>query len=295
MYAPHPQTHVSSFSDLLLTQEGWQLQTTWPKLSWPLASSWVWAMKGADMRLEWKERGWVCYSKHLSLQAWPWSVETALLTWAIAPAGSAVFLGFWFLWALVTPFLSLNPSGLQVAMPFFSRVCWFPYPCPYLWGRPFIKLSWVKFLWVCPLCPARPRVIEWPSPLILFPRNYSFLSLHCSLSSFLGWICMTPPCLQPAQLPYPHVTARWYPKSTLGMLLSHLSFCDPSLLFRPQPNSLPAYKALHGVASAGFSFHVLMVLPLMHSMLQLQGTTGLIPCPSSMLLLDQENSCTSND
>lgn len=73
------------------------------------------------------ERGWVCYSRHLSPGAWPGSVGTALLTRATAPAGSALCLGFWFLWALVIPSLSLNPSGLQVAMAFFSWVCWFPY------------------------------------------------------------------------------------------------------------------------------------------------------------------------
>lgn len=37
----------------------------------------------------------------LPLLAWPWSVEAVLLTLALAPIGSAIFLGFRFLWALV--------------------------------------------------------------------------------------------------------------------------------------------------------------------------------------------------
>lgn len=45
-----------------------------------------------------EERGWVCYFLSLLLLAWPWSIEAVLLTLALAPIGSAIVLGFQFLW-----------------------------------------------------------------------------------------------------------------------------------------------------------------------------------------------------
>ena len=59
-----------------------------------------------------------------------------------------------------------------------------------------------------------------------------------------------------------------------------------------QSQTLPAYEVLHGVAAASLTFHVQPCLT--DSMFQLWGSTGLLPCLSSMLPLSQENGCISN-
>lgn len=73
-------TSPRPFSDLLLTQECWHLQITWPRLSWPLACNWVWPMRGTDLRSEWRgERLGTWFPAPLP-SAWPWSIEAVFPT-----------------------------------------------------------------------------------------------------------------------------------------------------------------------------------------------------------------------